>query len=267
MDPQVDKQWALVRLFCEFTLLPELLNAYPNFPYPGPKDAARDRVVIRRLSRILRYRDCNTDHLGDEFDQLRRPIFWESMAQDVLQLCMRLQLINDTGLLDAGEEISSLVLQEPLDETRLMPLLRAQVATCYVAPNNVNVVTLLQEGATRLQQQRIFPGLLLVEFEALVYRAFTAPLQAPKLAAQLVDNRRQAIDAYTASVDQWDQNDPLLLHDIVAAYYLSDDALIGLSPLTVTEMRSSAMLLCYAALLEELFPAGPVNCLGLPRTV
>ena len=43
---------------------------------------------------------------------------------------------------------------------------------------------------------------------------------------------------------------------IVAAYYLSDDALIGLSPLTVTEMRSSAMLLCYAALLEEAVSGG-----------
>ena len=57
------------------------------------------------------------------------------------------------------------------------------------------------------------------------------------------------------------------LHDIVAAYYLSDDTLIGSSPLTVTAMRSSAMMLCYATLLEELFPVGPVNCLGLPGTV
>ena len=181
MDPQVDKQWALVRLFCEFTLLPELLDAYSHLAYPGPKDAARDRVVIRRLSRILRYRGCNTDHLGDEFDQPRGLNFWEEMAQDVLQLCTRLQLINDTGLLDAGAKIRLLGMQETLYETRLMPILRTQVATCYVAPNDVNVVTLLQEGATRLQQQKFFPGLLLVEFEALVYRAFTAPLQTPRV--------------------------------------------------------------------------------------
>ena len=103
------------------------------------------------------------------------------MAQDVLQLCTRLQLINDTGLLDTGKQIWSLGMQETLDETRLMPILRAQVETCYVAPNNVNVVTLLQEGATRLQQQTIFPGLLLVEFEALVHQAFMAPLQAREM--------------------------------------------------------------------------------------
>ena len=181
--------------------------------------------------------------------------------------CTRLQLFDDTGLLGAGEQISSLGMQATLDETRLMPILRAQVATCYVAPNNVNVVTLRQEGATRLQQQTIFPGLLLVEFEDLVHQAFMAPLQAREMAAQLVDNRQQATAAYTASVGQWDQDDPLLLHDIVVAYYLRDDTLIGSSPLTVTEMRSSAMLLCYAALLEELFPVGPVNCLGLPGTV
>ena len=266
MDPQIDKQLALVRLFCEFTLLPELLNIYARFAFPGEKDVNRDSVIWE-WSHILRDQGCNTDHLGDEYDQPRGPKFWDEMAQDALQLCKRLQLIKNTGLLAAGEEISLLVLREPLDETRLMPLLRKQVATCYVTPNNVNVVTLLQEGASRLQQQTIFPGLLLVEFEALVYQAFTAPLQAPELAAKLVDNRRQAIDAYTASVDQWDQDDPLLLHDIVAAYYLCDDALIGLSPLTVTEMRSSAMLLCYASLLKELFPVGPVNCLGLPRPV
>ena len=266
MDPQIDKQWALVRLFCEFTLLPQLLYIYSKLAYLGDKDVARDHV-IREWSLILRYRGRNTDHLGDEFDQPRGHKFWMEMAQDVLQLCTRLQLINDTGLLDAGTHISSLGPQATLDETRLMPILRAQVATCYVAPNNVNVVTLLQEGATRLQQQTIFPGLLLVEFEALVHQAFTAPLQARELAALLVDNRRQAIAAYAASVDQWDQDDPLLLHDIVAAYYLRDDALIGSSPLTVTEMRSSAMLLCYATLLEERFPVGPVNCLCLPGTV
>ena len=266
MDPQVDKQWSLVRLFCEFTLLPELLNSYSYIAYLGDKDAARDHVIWEWID-ILRYRGCNTDHLSDELDQPSRLKFWEEMAQDALQLCTRLQLINDTGLLDTGKQIWSLGMQETLDETSLMPVLREQIATCYVAPYNVNVVTLLQEGATRLQQQTIFPGLLLVEFEALVHQAFTAPLQARELAALLVDNRRQAIDAYTASVGQWDQDDPLLLHDIVAAYYLSDDTLIGSSPLTVTEMRSSAMLLCYAALLEERFPVGPVNCLCLPGTV
>ena len=81
-------------------------------------------------------------------------------------------------------------MQEKLDETHLMPILRKQVANCYVAPNNVNVVKLLQEGATSLQQQTIFPGLLLAEFEAMVHRAFMAPLQDRELAAQLVDNRQ-----------------------------------------------------------------------------
>ena len=266
MDPEISKQGVLVRLFCEFTLLPELLNTYFRLALPGVKVVDRDGI-IREWSRILRAWGCNTDHLGDEYEQTREQEFWDEMAQDVLQLCTRLQLIEDTGLLDAGEEISLLVMREPLNETRLMTLLRAQVATCYVAPNDVNVVTLLQEGVRRLQQQKVLPGLLLVEFEALVYRAFTPPQQADELAAQLVDNRQQSIADYTEAVGQWDQDDPLLLHDIVAAYYLRDNTLIGLSRLTVTAMRSSAMLLCYAALLEELFTVGPVNCLGLPRSV
>ena len=41
MDPQVDKQWALVRLFCEFTLLPQLLYIYSKLAYLGDKDVAR----------------------------------------------------------------------------------------------------------------------------------------------------------------------------------------------------------------------------------
>ena len=265
MDPEIDKQGALVRLFCEFTLLPVLLYEYSGLARSRTDDAARGRIMIRTLSRILREEGCNTDHLGDEYDQTPEHEFWDEMVQDVLQLCTRLQLINDTGLLDAGEQIWSLGPRATPDEPRLMTLLRAQIETCYVAPNDVNVVTLLQDGASRLQEQNVLPGLLLVEFEALIYRAFTAPLQARDLAAQLVNNRQLATAAYTAGGGQRDQDDPLLLHDIVAAYYLRDDALIGSSPLTVTEMRSSAMLLCYAALLEELRPVGPVNCLGLPR--
>ena len=266
MDLEIGKQGALVRLFCEFTLLPVLLSKYSVLAFPGVKAVKRESVIYE-WSGILRDQGCNTDHLGDEYDQTRKQDFWDEMAQDVLQMCTRLQLIEDAGLLDAGDKISWLMLRKPLDEPRLMTLLRAQIETCYVAPNDVNVVTLLQDGASSLQEQNVLPGLLLVEFEALIYRAFTAPLQARELAAQLVNNRRRATAAYTAAVGQWDQADPLLLHDIVAAYYLRDDALIGSSPLTVTEMRSSAMLLCYAALLEELYPVGPVNCLGRPRPV
>ena len=49
--------------------------------------------------------------------------------------------------------------------------------------------------------------------------------------------------------------------DAVTYFYFHE---MELSGMTVTEVRSTAMLLTFAGLLDERFPLGPVQCLTAP---
>ena len=140
----------------------------------------------------------------------------------------------------------------------------------YVGGEGLQVVAFLQESVQLLAQTehvwaRNCPGLLLAEFEALIHWAFERPGRALELSRNLVMYRDVAMHRYGAPPDGADPEDLRLLHaDATARLYLETEELAARTDVTVTEVRSTAMLLIFAELLEDRSPIDHVNVLTPP---
>ena len=259
---------SLVRVFAEFSLLPDLLA----------KVSPRQQVQTLDVWRVfLQGSGVNTDHVEDE--DIQEGLDEEHvMAMDVWALCKRLGLILPNGQL--SEEAQSLArlsdlpkyYRNDMDYPAVSRVLARQIAEQFRGVNGLPIVNLLQDCARALKNSdsawiALCPGLLLVEVQYLIEIAHTDIDLAQQQELQLVAQR----DSIMQDIDMSDPTpgneiDDMLDHaDAVTRYYLTELQGIGQQDMTLTALRATTMLLTYAGLLEDWFLVEPVQCLVAPE--
>ena len=278
---EVDREW-LARTFVEYELLPDLL-ALPGI--------AGLNLPPRSWLSFLSGRECNIEHMLDE-DMPASDDITTHLVRDAWHLVRQLQLVSEKGLTPAGRDIAGLhgfplqvrdvEVQYTVDmsdipllneyvtgqQPELHNILGQQLRTCYRGQDDLDIATLLQRGAGLLADtEHIWagycPGLLLVEFEALIYTACIDSKQAVQLCADLVVNRDVAMHPYgMPSADVTPMQNLVDHADAVAVFYLNDLQLIEDSGPGLSVSRATAMLFTFCGLLQEVYPVGPVQCLA-----
>ena len=277
-------QW-LARTFVEYELLPGLLSLL--LP-PGFRPVNRPPLSWHEF---LSETACNLEHLPDE-DMPESADVATYLVRDAWHLVRQLKLVSDDGLTSAGYKIadlhdSSLSIHDSESSyevdlspiPRLSPyvsghdvvlheLLGQQLSACYRGQDDLNMVGLLQRGARLLADSKHIwaaycPGLLLVEFEALIDLAFIDSARALQLCDDLVVYRDAAMHPYgMPSPDVEPMRNRVDHADAVALFYLNDLELIEDSGPGLSVSRATAILLTFCGLLQEVFPVGPVQCLA-----
>lgn len=270
MGYPVDRRFGLTLAFVDFQLLPLLLGMSPF--RLSPDSPLRGRA---QFESGLYY---NTDHLEDDEDGSPEPGRKE-LEMDALRLAIGLELVSNEELTGKGNDLAQLDPFDDADAGILRATLAEQILGCYLK-ESVPIATVLREGAERLADSewaQYCPGLLLIEVQALIEYAHRLPERDAALPGpdQLVALRGEAmrmpgtrgadLDVFEAMLDDWDHaarlQDRIDHADAVTGFYLNT---LKLGGMTVTEVRSTAMLLTFAGLLEERFPLGPVHCLTAP---
>ena len=280
---QVERQW-LARTFVEYGLLPRLLAL---------SSTARANAPPISWLKFLSENECNLEHMMDEelppSDELVT-----HLACDAWHLVRELQLVSEDGLTAAGRDIADLqnfplqirdvdashddalsgILtfgESPVgNQGALANILAQQLRTSYRGQDGLDITGLLQRGARLLADTdhvwaAYCPGLLLVEFEALTHLAYADSKLAVQLCDDLLVNRDVAMHRYGMPLTHVPPMQNLVDHaDAVAMFYLDDLELIEDSGPGLSVARAIAMLFTFCGLLQEVFPAGPVQCLALP---
>ena len=284
MATAVDERCTLLRVFTEFELLPDLLARAPVADMGGlpdsvsagfglPPETVRESAVIDSWAEFLEDNGANMDHVEPE-DQPSGVSKERWLAEDVWRLANRLGWVTSSGLGTAGQRLAYIAERPLMRRTRadLMTLrdtIARSVRASYMGPGGLEVVPLLQEGARLLADTghiwaSYIPGLMLVEFEALIHWAFQQPTKAVSLRNDLVKYRDVAMHPYDSPSPDVDPDDNLLLHaEAVSRLYLDTEELAARTDLTITEVRSTAMLLTFTGLLQE-FPLNLVSYLTPP---
>ena len=185
----------LVEAFTEFALLPDLMGrttAPGTLPGLGPTIVGDVPALTGRWSQFLSETGANKDHV--EPGDLPRDVPWaQLLAEDALALTRRLGWVTADDVSPAG--LTALNLGKRLPEDRdqedaeyLQGLIANAVTERYVGVDGLAVVPLLQAAATSLAEAdhawvECAPGLLLVEFEALIHWAFAEPARAGRTCA------------------------------------------------------------------------------------
>ena len=252
------------RTFVEFESLPDLLV----LPGTAAADALPESWTAWEF-----WDGCNLEHIEDD-DMPADEDMRDFLAADAWQLVSRLQLVSENGLSPAGQRIADIA-HTPLDrriETGQLPdvftVLAEQVQACHRGRDDLVINDLLQRGARHLAETAhpwagYCPGLLLVEFDALVRLAGTDTDRAELLIAELVVNRGSAMSAYDTPSPDILPIDNMVIHaDAVTAFYLDDLRLLPDDTLNISAARATAMLYTFTGLLREVNPIGPVHCLA-----
>ena len=252
------------RTFVEFESLPDLLV----LPGTAAADAPPESWTAWEF-----WDRCNLEHIEDD-DMPADEDMRDFLAADAWQLVRRLQLVSENGLSPAGQRIADIA-GTPLNrriETGQLPdvftVLAEQVQACHRGQDNLDIAGLLQRGARHLAETAqpwagYCPGLLLVEFDALVRLAGTDTDRAELLIAELVVNRGSAMSAYDTPSPDILPIDNMVIHaDVVTAFYLDDLRLLPDDTLNISAARATAMLYTFTGLLREVNPIGPVHCLA-----
>ena len=273
----VDERCTLVRAFTDFDLLPDLIVrtiGSASAPGVGASIVHDEGAVLDRWAGFLADAGPNMDHAEPE--DLPEDVALERfLAEDVLRLSRRIGMLTATAvnasslrMVDVGKQPT--YDRDNEDYRSIRETLAGAVREHYVGRDGLAVVPLLVEGARRLTETdhvwaSYVPGLMLVEFEALIHWAFNRPERARRLCDELVTYRDVAMHRYdTPSPDARPIDNQFLHADATARLYLETEELAARTDLTVTEVRSTAMLLTYAGLLTEEVLA-PVNYLMPPR--
>ena len=261
----------LVRAFVEFELLPELLGRAPGRDLTagassddsvGFRPSPSVEAPIQLWTDYLAETGANMDHV--EEDDLPSGVAQEAvLAQDAWVLAERLHLLWTEGRTMTGDRLARIA-QRPwdrrtmADDRTIVRTIAEGIRKHYVGGDGLEMVPFLREAAQILANTdhvwaRHCPGLLLVEFEALIYWGFENPEYALRLRNDLVKYRGEAMKIYRAPPpDDGDPADIQLVHeDATIRLYLEREDLAARTDLTVTEVRSTAMLLTFAELLEE----------------
>ena len=271
MATTIDERCTLVRAFTEFELLPDLLARTPEPSVAGLTGegilergmplALNEEAALESWANYLGEFGVNMDHAEPED---LPPDFVEEtyMAEDAWRLAKRLGWVTPNGLSATGQRLAYIA-ERPLmrrtraDHENLIGTVARTVQEGYVGADDLQVVPLLQEGARILGETEhiwasYIPGLLLVEFEALIHWAFARPSYAVSLCDDLVTYRDVAMHRYDGPSPDVDPDENLRLHaEAVATLYLETPGLAARTDLTITEIRSTAMLLTFSGLLDE----------------
>lgn len=275
MGYPVDERYGLALAFTDFHLLPEMLARVDFRPRPS---------IPRSWHQLPSEFDYNMDHLEDDEDGDLEDVQME-LARDAWRLAIGLELVTEEGLTRKGIDLARLAVKPREDRTGdntrfLRETLAEQILECYLR-ESISIATVLQEAAERVadsQWAEYCPGLLLIEVQALIVfshreaQRFVSwshdpdDLVAARTEAMRVYGRRGAdLDVYEAMLDDQEHAARLQAQvdhaDAVTYFYFHE---MELSGMTVTEVRSTAMLLTFAGLLDERFPFGPVQCLTAP---
>ena len=270
MAQPLTEQGGVARAFAEFTLLPELLALVPE--HEGAS-------WVPLWAALVEDAGCSLDHV-EETDRPDGRTVWNWMAEDAFGLALRLGLMQWTegaglAVTEAGDAVAS-VATDPMgeaggaDEERLRSLLARQVRARYRGDGGIDAPGLLLEAAGAMQRTKHVwakhcPGLLLVEFDALVHEAENDAERAERLLGELETNRDLAMHPHGRPGPASDPADNAVRHsDAVADFYLFDLEYDARSSLTITGVRASAMLFTFAGLLTEGGPVGPVQFLVPP---
>ena len=267
MAQPLTEQGGVARAFAEFTLLPDLLALVPE--HEGASWVPLWAALVEEAG-------CSLDHV-EETDRPDGRTVWNWMAEDAFGLASRLGLIAGSRLVgfsltEAGAAVAATPMDEGggVDDRHLGSLLARQVRARYRGDGGLDAPGLLLEAAGAMQRTKHVwakhcPGLLLVEFDALVHEAENDSERAARLLGELETNRDLAMHPYGRPGPASDPNDNAILHaDSVADFYLFDLEYDARSSLTITGARASAMLFTFAGLLAEGSPLGPVQMLVPP---
>lgn len=264
-------KYGLVRVFTEFSLIPELLALVS----PGQQN-----LTLGAWHELFLEIGINIDHLEDE-DVPKRMDVERYMAEDVWQLLNRIGLILPNGRLsDRAQTLVRLsergiILQSDTDYIMFMTVSREiemYIWTRYRGTNGLRIIQLLQNCARALEDSSsawiaLCPGLLLVEIQYLIEIAHTDVNLAERQVTEMVAQRDRIMqDNDMPAPTPGNEFDDMLDHsDKVTNAYLTELARIGQQNMTLPEVRSTAMLLVYAELLDYYSVVAPVQCLIVPR--
>ena len=270
MAKPLAEQGGIARAFAEFALLPDMMFL-----------AREPRVLplIPLWAECLKGRGCSLDHV-EENDRPNDSPLWGWMAEDALNLSLRLGLLwktpgGDFDVAAAGADVASMA-DTPMDERgeaedgALRSLLASQMRALYRGGGGIEVPKLLLDAARAMRRtEHIWakhcPGLLLVEFDALVHEAENDREAAERLLGELETNRDLAMHPYDRPGPTSGLDDNAVTHsDAVTDFYLFNLEYDARSSLTITGARASAMLFTFAGLLAEGGPLGPVQMLVPP---
>lgn len=273
----------LVKFFAEFDLLPNLLAMAEDIreeaveATPGPLDPdlrppLDEDAVIVRWEQFLAEAPANLDHI-EPFDHAFRDTSYWHFARDVMDLAHQVNWVEAPTV---QSKVLSDIGRRPWEsrdretERTIELALRTSVEEHYRGRDGVSVVELVQSGANLLSTStqawaQVVPGLLLIEFWALIYCAFRTPLHALELRDRLVANRQRAIQWHGGSTPGDDVvTNQTFLADATGSLYLDDSQLAARTGLNITGARSTATLLTYCRLLRE-DCQGPVSFFVTPR--
>ena len=265
MAAPLDPAAGLARAFAEYSLLPDLLALIET----------GDRLPSS-WARLLERVGFTIDHIEDE-ELPDGENLASIMADDAWRIAQWLELVRSDGLTDAGSSIAAVAQVAAGERTEAIwrpaqDVLAAQIRECYRGEDGISIVDLMQDGAHRLARlddvwAGYCPGLLLVEFEALVYLAQSDPQSAAALVNELGDHRRNAMRDF----DPPSPDEPDVLHRFVHADAVSDyyeEQLPGQTNdgvLTLTAAQATVMLLVFCGLLSVPLPHLPVQFLVVPE--
>ena len=270
MAVPLTKQGGIARAFAEFSLLPDLLALARG---------STGKPLAPLWTEFLEDVGCSLDHV-EEIERPKEQAVWQWMAKDAIQLSLRLGLLrllpgDDFAVDAAGAAVASMAdasmdEQGEADDGPLRSLLAQQVRALYRGNGGVEVSSLLLKAAHAMQETKHVwakhcPGLLLVEFDALVHEAENDRAGAERLLGELEANRDFAMHPYDRPGPTSDPADNAVTHsDAVTDFYLFNLEYDARSSLTITGARASAMLHTFAGLLAEGSPLGPVQMLVPP---
>ena len=265
MAAPIDAPSGLVRAFAEFWLLPDLLALEDRSDEPPPAWAE-----------LLQTKGFNRDHVED--DDLppgsRLPAI---MAEDAWRAATWLELVGPHGLTDAGRKVARVAEFGSDSRTEFVwrpaeEVLARQIEDLYLGADGISIARIVQAGALELEQAQdewinFCPGLLQIEFEALVHLAHTEPERAEDLVVELANNRVRAMEPFGSPLpDVVDLANSLIHADTVTEYYFNSPAgLIDESVLTVTAAQATLIFFVFCGLLEIPAPELPVQFLRAPR--
>ena len=265
----------VARLFADFPLLPDLLANGRGSPHD----------IDTAWPRIVEDAGCNLSHVEDE-DVPDAGTIDEDLADDAYILSLELRLVEErqqsdgrvgVQLTEAGHRIANAASTPIADrrESHYRPVrdtLAEQIRKFWLGADGLPVADLLRDGAQRMAETAhvwagYCPGLLLVEFEALIYEADAGEGRDRQLLLdELVDRRDHAMHRHDMPSPDVEPFQNILSHaDAVFDYYMNDLGYGDRLQMTVTEARATAMLLTYSGLLEDGAPLGPVQYLTPPR--
>ena len=259
MAAPIDPDRGLARAFAEFWLLPDLLAL----------NASRGGTVAA-WSELLDREGFTMDHVDDDHlpEGDERPFI---MAQDAWRIAEWLALAQAGGLTESGRLVAAVAENPSAERTQSLwrpaeSVIARQIRVCYRGSRDIAIADLVQAGARNLSGEQdewiqVCPGLLLVEFEALLHLSFADPQKAAELPGQLAQHRLDAMRGFEPPDAGLDELTNMLTHaDAVSEHYLQVlPEHIDEDTLTLTAVQATLILFVFCGLLKCPKPYLPVQ--------